>query len=125
MDESGIGMSTAGYNQAEDTSSCGCFTVPYRFLAADRELGMDDYYAEASLLTCTECGQAWLRYFFELEAFTASGRWYLGAIDAAQALHMTAQDSRTALEALDWYFYGGSYFGAVSGRASGRIFLYP
>ena len=52
-----------------------------------------------------------VRYFYEVEAFTASGRWYLGAI--------------TGLEGLGWYFYGDSYYGGKNGRASGRTFLNP
>ena len=110
---------------AGDPPLCGCYNLPYSFLSDERELGMDDHYADVSLLTCTLCGQVWLRYLFELEAFTASGRWYLGAINAIQATHMTARDSKATLEALDWYFYGGSYFGGKIGRSSGRIFLDP
>jgi hypothetical protein len=44
----------------------------------DKELGMDGRFAQVSLLVCSRCGQQWLRYSYEVEAFSASGRWYLG-----------------------------------------------
>ena len=84
---------------------------------------MDDHYAEVSLLVCSSCGQRWLRYFYELEAFTASGRWYLGAITGEQAARMTAESAKATLESLNWYFYGGSYYWGKSGKTSGRIWL--
>ena len=86
---------------------------------------MDDNFAEVSLLICSLCGQHWLRYFYEVEAFTASGRWYLGAIHAEQAARLTAEEAKATLENLSWYFYGGSYFGGRSGKTSGRIVLIP
>jgi hypothetical protein len=82
---------------------------------------MDSRFAEISLLACPACGQHWLRYHYELEGFTASGRWYLGAITAEQATNLTAENAEVALEGLDWYFYGGSYFAGRSGRASGML----
>lgn len=82
---------------------------------------MDNRYAEVSLLLCPLCGQHWLRYHYELEAFTASGRWYLGAITEEQAAHQTAEHARAVLEGLSWYFYGGSYFEGRNGRASGSL----
>jgi len=86
---------------------------------------MDGNFAEVSILVCSLCGQRWLRYFYELEAFTASGRWYLGAITAEQASLLTAENAKATLEGLSWYFYGGSYYGGKSGRASGKISLIP
>jgi hypothetical protein len=82
---------------------------------------MDSIFAQVSLLRCPVCGQHWLRYHYEMEAFTASGRWYLGAIPAEQAELLIAEDARSMLESLSWYFYGGSYFDGRSGRASGSL----
>lgn len=113
------------HRQAAESSRCGCFSQPNSSLAVFRELGMDDHYAEVSLLACAVCGQVWLRYFYELEAFTASGRWYLGAIDTDQVPLVSVQNSKAILEALDWYFYGGSYFRGKSGQSSGTIYLNP
>jgi len=104
---------------------CGCFTAPYDFLVTDNDLGMDEHFGTASLLRCSLCGQRWLRYFYEIEAFTASGRWYLGAITAEQASRLSADNAKIILERLSWYFYGGSYYGGQSGRASGKIALNP
>jgi hypothetical protein len=86
---------------------------------------MDKNFALVSLLMCAECGQRWLKYFYEVEAFTASGRWYLGAIDAEQVLHINLQNAKATLEKLSWYLYGGSYYGGKSGKTSGNIFLNP
>jgi hypothetical protein len=118
-------MTEDDLNQPEQEITCSCFTAPQDFLVSDKELGMDEDFAEVSILICLLCGQDWLRYFCELEAFTASGRWYLGAIPAEQAARLAAADAKVALEALSWYFYGGSYYGGRSGRASGRILLNP
>ena len=63
--------------------------------------------------------------YAEFEAFTASGRWYLGAIPAEQASFLTAYNAKGTLDNLSWYFYGGSYYGGRTGTASGRIFLNP
>jgi hypothetical protein len=109
----------------ERAAVCGCFTVPHDFLVTDNELGMDEHFGTASLLRCSLCGQRWLRYFYEIEAFTASGRWYLGAITVEQASQVSADNAKTILERLSWYFYGGSYFGGQSGRTSGKIALNP
>jgi hypothetical protein len=84
---------------------------------------MDKRYAEVTLLTCPECGAFWLRYHYELEAFTASGRWYLGAITPQQAAHLTADNAKATLEGLDWYFFGGSYFDGRRGKTSGKVWL--
>lgn len=118
-------MAEEDHQRPEPADSCGCFIAPHHFLVNDKELGMDDNFALVSLLICSVCGQQWLRYFYEVEAFTASGRWYLGAIKAEQASLLTAENAKATLDNLSWYFYGGSYFGGQSGRASGRIILNP
>ncbi len=86
---------------------------------------MDGNLAQVSLLNCAVCGQWWLRYFYELEAITASGRWYLGAINPEQATRLKTENARAIFDNLDWYFYGGSYYGGRSGKTSGRIMLNP
>jgi len=82
---------------------------------------MDENYAQVTLLECAVCGQLWIRYHYEFEAMTASGRWYLGAITASQASFLTAGNAKEILESMDWYIHGGSYYGGHIGRASGRI----
>lgn len=102
---------------------CACFSRPNATLIVKKELGMDQNYAEVSTWRCACCGQSWLKYFYELEAFTASGRWYLGAITAELAEQLIALDAKATLESLDWYFCGGSYFNGRIGRAAGIIVL--
>jgi hypothetical protein len=118
-------VAEAENNQPEPATLCGCFNGANKGLVKHKYLGMDEHYAEITLLACPACGQLWLRYHFEIEAFTGSGRWYLGAIEATQATHLTAENAKRMLENLGWYFYGGSYYGGRSGKASGRIFLNP
>jgi hypothetical protein len=101
--------------------TCRCFHAPSDQLELIKELGMDERYAQVTLLICPLCSQHWLRYHYELEAITASGRWYLGAITPQQASSMTAQKAKATLEALSWYFYGGSYYSGRSGRTSGSL----
>jgi len=82
---------------------------------------MDDNFAEVTVLICAVCGQRWLRYFYEIEAFTASGRWYLGAITASQASQLTTENAKDTLEGLSGYFYGGSYYEGRIGRTYGGL----
>jgi hypothetical protein len=103
-------------------AECGCLTDPLRLLADARHLGVDDRYGEASLLTCPACGRRWLRYFHEMEAFSRSGRWYLGLLDANRA-PPAAGEARDLLSALPWYFFGGSFNDGRIGRGSGPIIL--
>ena len=86
---------------------------------------MDGRFAEVSVLTCRECGQHWLRYFYEAEAFTGSGRWYLGAITPGQLSALSAENAKVMMEGLGWYFYGGSYFDGQSGERRGELLMNP
>jgi hypothetical protein len=105
--------------------SCGCFAAPYGHSMKAKELGMDDRFAEVSVLTCKGCGQDWLRYFYEVEAFTASGRWYLGAITPAELSSLNLMNAKSTLEGLSWYYHGGSYYSGLSGKSAGEIPLIP
>jgi hypothetical protein len=104
---------------------CECFDVPYAHLGSARELGMDRVFAEVSVLICRNCGQHWLRYFYEVEAFTGSGRWYLGAITPGQLSALSPENAKTMMEGLGWYFYGGSYFEGQSGKRLGELLMNP
>jgi tRNA threonylcarbamoyladenosine biosynthesis protein TsaE len=104
---------------------CACFSMPYQNLARHSDLGMDENYAEVEVWACRSCGQYWLRYFYENEAFTASGRWYLGAVTAEQADGLRAGDAKAVLEGLAWYHYGGSFYFGRTGKTSGVITLFP
>ena len=84
---------------------------------------MDSHLADVSILACRVCGQIWLRYHYELEAFSNSGRWFLGPITTKQSTSLSVESAKTILESLDWYLVGGSYFDGHSGRSSGPIIL--
>ena len=86
---------------------------------------MDASFGEVSLWICSTCSTHWLRYSYEVEAFTGSGRWYLGAISNHQAERLVVQNARILLEGLAWYYFGGSYYKGLVGRALGKLALYP
>lgn len=102
---------------------CACLDAPGKQLAIRRELGMDNHYSEAAVLACRVCGRRWLRYHYELEAESRSGRWYLGQIPVARSLGITAGEAKGELEHIAWYHTGGSYFGGRIGRGQGEIYL--
>jgi hypothetical protein len=106
-------------------SHCACFDDPSCRLRRTKDLGMDSNFAEITVQVCRQCQQYWLRYFYEHEAYTASGRWYRGAITAEQLASVTVENAKKMLEELDWYYYGGSYFSKGDGKGSGKIYLYP
>jgi len=111
--------------QLGSRESCACFTALPTHLISIKELGLDSQLAEVSALACQDCGQHWLRYFYEVEAFTGSGRWYLGAITPAQFAALTVEQAKATLESIGWYYYGGSYYHGRNGRTSGTITLSP
>jgi hypothetical protein len=111
--------------QLGSRESCMCFAAPSTRLVAVNDLGLDSQLAEVAVLICQECGQHWLRYFYEVEAFTGSGRWYLGAITPEQFATLNVDQAKPTLERLSWYYYGGSYYHGRNGRISGSIMLNP
>ena len=104
--------------QLDMRDSCAHKHVDTRHLGADPS---DGRYADVSLETCTDCGQLWVRYQFEFEAFTGSGRWYRGEIDADQASRLEATNAAKLLESLPSYTAGGSYFSGRVHQRSGRL----
>jgi len=102
--------------------ACDCFDDPCAPREETQNLGMDANYAEVTLLSCPTCGQVWLRYFYENEAFSRSGRWYLAPLPDTP---FDAQNAREVLGSQEWYFYGGSYYDGQTGKAHGPILLNP
>ena len=104
-------------------AECRCLNVgPERF--EERIVGVDKTagrFADVTLRRCGECGRLWLRYFVEYEAFTASGRWAEGLISDEEAERIIPEQAAGFLDGLDWYIFGGSYFGHGPKRGSGRI----
>jgi hypothetical protein len=117
-------MKPSQQNSAQ-TGACACFSAPHEARSVVKWLGMDARYRDATILACLRCGQLWLKLHDELEAFTASGRWYLGAITPEQAARLTAAEAQDALEGLSWYFFGGSYFAGQTGKTAGKINNHP
>jgi hypothetical protein len=84
-----------------------------RYLGVDATGGR---FADVSIDCCRHCGQRWLEYFYEIEAFSRSGRWYRGAITAAQAGAVTPETAPAVLAALPWHLYGGRHFDSTGSR---------
>ena len=103
--------------------TCSCLVAVSERLILIAELGMDAHYAEVSLLVCPDCLQPWLRYCFELEAFSNSGRWYLGAFSPDEVEALRAEEAKALLENLPWYYCGGSYYSGHVYRSSGKLDL--
>jgi hypothetical protein len=81
----------------------------------------DGRYGDVSALTCKRCGQCWLRYFVEYEAFRASGRWARGPIDGEAARSITPEQATEVIAGMEWHLFGGSFFDGRSGRRSGAM----
>jgi hypothetical protein len=102
--------------------ACACLADPAR-LVAERDLGSDSRFADVSVLACPDCGRRWLRYLHEVESIGGSGRWYLGEIPPAMLASIDAEGARALLEALEWYYVGGSYYDGTIGRGAGTIYI--
>jgi len=119
------GSSPAEEDQQLTEPKCRCFGGRIDQLTVTKDLGLDSRFGEVSVLLCPDCGQHWLRYFYEAEAFTASGRWYLGVVTPELLATVNVENAKSTLERLNWYLYGGSYYEGRSGRTSGEILLNP
>ena len=75
----------------------------------------DGRYADVSILQCVTCERLWLQYQVEYEAFSKSGRWARGVIEAETAATIKPEEATDCLATLPTYLYGGSYFGGQSG----------
>jgi hypothetical protein len=100
-------------------------------LPADRyepvaSLGVDETngrFGEVTLLRCRRCGRLWLRYAVEYEAFSESGRHYMGLISPHRARRLKADEAAAYLDSLAWHLYGGSYYHGRTGRARGKVYV--
>ena len=105
---------------------CPCLTGPHHYAQFDRRfVGVDvpgGRFGEVEIWTCRRCGRPWLRYFWEAEGFTASGRWGCGPVSPEVAATVSPESALDTLEGLPFYFIGGSYFGDV-GKVRGPGFL--
>jgi hypothetical protein len=109
-----------------DRTSCACAlaTAQYDLFAEWRDLEPDlteGRYADVTISKCRVCGQLWLRYHVEYEAFSRSGRWARGRIDESRALTIKPQEGPAFLASLPTYLYGGSWFDGQAGEGSGPM----
>jgi len=106
-------------------TNCRCTFPPPRHFDYSREfIGVDETngrFAEVSIDTCKYCGTKWINYFYEVEGFSKSGRWYRGIIGEEAAATISASNAAAWLEQLDQYMYGGSYFGTEGAYGSGQL----
>ncbi len=105
------------------SAPCPCLTPPLAHDAySEQPVGIDETagrFGEVSICRCKHCAQPWLRYFVEYEGFTASGRYFLGAISEQIAATVTPESAPEILASLPSYWRFGSYFGSRQGLSSG------
>jgi hypothetical protein len=106
-----------------ERAECPCLERGPRHpdIIRERDLGRDDTegrFADVDVIRCARCRQLWLRYQYEIEAFTASGRWYEAVIDEAAAAAMTTEDAYGFIKAAPWRIVGGSFYGHSARRVT-------
>lgn len=101
--------------------TCSCLDSPSKALELERTLGMDERFGEVTVLRCLRCRRPWLRYHYENEAFSRSGRWFLGRIEPSEVDGISADVARSFFAQMPWYFFGGSYYDGREGRTSGPL----
>ena len=107
-------------------NDCICLNEPMsydqyhnvRFVGVDETNGR---FGEVNIRQCKTCERLWLHYFVEYEAFTASGRYFMGLITRDAADTLSPSDAVEYLNQLDWYLFGGSYFHGKKGKSNGRV----
>jgi hypothetical protein len=107
-------------------NSCPCLDhgPKYPSIECVRDVGVDKTkarFADVEVVRCTVCGRLWLSYHVEYEFYSRSGRWAEGLIDEATAAAITPEEAAEYLHGLDWYVYGGSWFGHGGKRGSGPM----
>jgi len=88
-----------------------------------KHLGVDKThgrFGEVELWQCKNCGRFWLHYLVEYEAFTGSGRYFMGLITEEVADTISPEKAVEYLNKLDWHLYGGSYFGG-KGKSKNNV----
>ncbi len=105
-------------------TECKCMEPTHRGPFDSMYVGTDEThgrFGEVSIKTCKLCGNKWLYYFVEYEAFTASGRWYMGLVSEEVARTVTPETAVSVLESLEWRISGGSYFRSTGRKGAGPI----
>lgn len=97
--------------------------MPFQAYEKVRFIGIDTTngrFGEVNLWQCRKCGRYWLHYLVEYEAFTGSGRYFMGLITPLVADSLSPRGAVDYLNGLDWHLFGGSYFGK-KGRSTGEV----
>ena len=104
---------------------CSCLTPPFGFDRFESQrVGVDasgGRFAEVDLVRCRACGQRFVHYFYELESFSRSGRWYRAPVTGVDARELTNENARAILTKARLYFYGGSSFESSGQRGAGAL----
>jgi hypothetical protein len=108
------------------TTACACLELGPRQpdLIRERDIGCDETdgrFADVGLQRCARCGRLWIRYQFEFEAFSRSGRWAEALIDAATAAAMTAEAAYRFIHMAPWRIVGGSFYGHAGKRVDSGL----
>ena len=110
----------SAYDPPMTAADCRCLRPPFHYTDFEsRAVGVDEAagrFAEVSIERCCACDRKWLRYFFELEAFSESGRWYRVPVSDDEAASVTTTTALELMSRRSWYFYGGSYFATTGKR---------
>jgi len=106
---------------------CQCFKPPFNYNDfKSTSIGIDKTngrFGEVTIETCIKCSHLWLHYFYEIEAFEHSGKWYRGSINTEQLSKIKPENAVLYLKSLDWHFFGGSYFGIDGMKSTSNINL--
>lgn len=76
---------------------------------------------DVSILQCKLCQRIWIKYCVEFENSPDSGRWYKGIITKKDVTGATVENALDHLENMDWYLYGGDFFGNTGTFGQGKL----
>jgi hypothetical protein len=88
-------------------------------IAEERNIGRDEAegrFADVTLVRCARCRRLWLRHFYEIEAFSESGRWAEALIDELAAATIRPEAAYSFIQAAPFRVIGGSFYGGESRR---------
>jgi hypothetical protein len=108
-----------------ESAQCPCYKTPFKHIGFKTTvIGIDKTdgrFADVTCDECLNCGCLWLHYFYKIEAFGNSGRWYRGLINLQQLSKINPENSINHLKSLDWHYAGGSYFKSTGIKRNHQI----
>ena len=107
------------FDEARDGVDCTCYSEPLKGFGT--AIGTDARYADIFLVQCPICRRSWLRYQYELEFYSNSGRWFLGPLRKDAVGNLNAEAAAGLFNDMLWYFAGGSYFDGKVRKMSGVL----